>query len=60
MLEQKQVIRETALPDTALKTVIYIASLAAFLICFTFIFNFLTLKSSPLDPILLEKLAQVG
>jgi len=41
-----------------IKTIIYIAALATFLICLTFIFNFLTLKASPFDPVLLEKLTQ--
>lgn len=41
-----------------IKTIIYIAALTTFLICLTFIFNFLTMKASPFDPVLLEKLVQ--
>jgi class 3 adenylate cyclase len=40
------------------KTIIYISALTAFLICLTFIFNFLTMKASPFDPVLLAKLTQ--
>ncbi|NNK84274.1 MAG: adenylate/guanylate cyclase domain-containing protein [Desulfobacterales bacterium] len=41
-----------------IKTIIYVAALATFLICLTFLYNFLTFKASPFDPILLEKLTQ--